>query len=154
MSVRFPPLNLPPRTLTIEMRDSKAMVLCLVRRRWVVLTPEEWVRQHLVAHLSIDLGYPRSLMKLEKSVQGSARAQRADLTIHDRNGSVLMLVECKAPDEPLTQETLFQAGRYNRHIQAGHLLISNGIQHYCCRLHDGEMNFLDHIPFKSELSAI
>lgn len=152
--MRFPPLNLPPRKLTIEMRDSKAMVLCLVRKRWVVLTPEEWVRQHLVAHLAIDLGYPLSLMKLEKSVQGSARSQRADLSIHDRNGNVLMLVECKAPDEPLTKETLFQAGRYNRHIQADHLLISNGLQHYCCKLENGEMNFLELIPFKSELSAI
>ncbi|MCF8256171.1 MAG: type I restriction enzyme HsdR N-terminal domain-containing protein [Flavobacteriales bacterium] len=149
----FPPLNLPACPLRTEMRDGRPMVLCMVRRKWVVLTPEEWVRQHLTAHLHHGLGHPLSLMRMERQVKGGARTQRADISIHDSQGTALMLVECKAPDEPLNRETLFQAGRYNRHIQAGHLLISNGMQHFCCRVQDGALHFLDAIPTHTQLTG-
>lgn len=129
------------------------MVLCLARRKWVVLTPEEWVRQHLVAHLHFDLAYPLALMKMERSVRGSERQQRADVSIHDRQGRALMLVECKAASEPLNNATVFQAGRYNRHLAAPFILMSNGLDIFCLRIIDGSMNFLDRIPLHSELFA-
>lgn len=151
----LPALNLPVQTIRVETQDGKQVIFCSVRMKWVVLTPEEWVRQHLVAYLHTDLHYPLSLMKMERSVAGSTRRQRADISIHDRNGIALMLVECKAPNEPLNRETFFQAGRYNHHIKAPFLLISNGMQHYCCRLESetGSFTFLDAIPFYSTLNA-
>lgn len=151
---RFPPLQLPPHPLRIEVRDGQPMVFCQVRKKWAVLTPEEWVRQHLTAYLHHDLGYPLTLMKMERQVKGSMRIQRADLSVHDRNGLPLMVVECKAPDEPLNSETLFQAGRYNHHIKAPYLLISNGMAHFCCRIAEGEAEFLQSIPDYNSLCAV
>jgi hypothetical protein len=149
----LPELNLPQHPLRVEPQEGRPMVFCLVRKKLVVLTPEEWVRQHLVAYLHNDLNYPLTLMKMERLVKGSLRKQRADISIHDRNGEALMLIECKAPDEALTRETFFQAGRYNQHIHAPFLLISNGMQHYCCRIDSANnvFNFLAEIPFYAAL---
>lgn len=152
-SSMFPPLNLPQHPLRIEVRDGRHVVLCPVRRKWVVLTPEEWVRQHLTAHLHLDLGHPLSLMRMERQVRGGNRMQRADIVICDRQGRPRLLVECKATDEPLNRETLFQAGRYNRHLQAPFLLLSNGLVHFCLKNEGGGLNFLDHIPLHSELHS-
>lgn len=150
----FPVLHLPFHSLRTEMRDGQTIVLCLVRKKWVVLTPEEWVRQHLTAYLHHHLGYPLSLMKMEKQVKGGVRRQRADISIHDRHGQALMLVECKAPDEPLNRETFFQAGRYNQHIEAPYLLVSNGMKHFCCAVDGERLNFLEAIPFHASLQSI
>jgi len=148
----LPALNLPDHALRIEDRGMHLSVLCIVRRKWVVLTPEEWVRQHLAAYLHYDLQYPLSLMKLERQVKGGSRIQRADISIHDNTGKTLMLVECKAPDETLDRETFFQAGRYNRHLEADFILISNGLQHFCCKRMEEQFNFLQAIPFYCQLS--
>lgn len=149
----FPPLNLPQHPLRVESLKGKPMVFCQVRKKLVVLTPEEWVRQHLVAYLHQDLSYPLTLMKMERLVKGGQRKQRADISIHNRNGEALMLIECKAPEETLSRETFFQAGRYNQHINAPFLLISNGMQHYCCRIDavSNAFNFLAEIPFYAAL---
>lgn len=142
----LPPLNLPQHPLHVETRDGKAFIRCQVRKKQVVLTPEEWVRQHLVAYLHHDLGHPLSLMKMERQVKGSVRNQRADISIHDRNGKALMLVECKSPKETLNRETFFQAGRYNKHLNAPYLLISNGMQHFCCRVGEKGIEFVKEVP--------
>lgn len=117
----------------------------------MVLTPEEWVRQQLAAYLNQSLGFPVSLMRMEKRVDGGQRLQRADVTAHANDGRPLLLVECKAPDESIDGETLFQATRYNRHVGAGHILLSNGMLHQCCCVDGGEVNFLDAVPLYSSL---
>lgn len=150
----YPPLNLPPHALHTEVRSGRILALCLVRRKWVVLTPEEWVRQRLLAHLSTDLGYPLSLIRMERAVKGSERSQRADAVIHGRDGRPLMLIECKSADESIDEETLFQAARYNRLIGAPYLLLSNGIQHFCCKVAEHGLNFLDHLPLHSALTSV
>lgn len=122
------------------------MIFCRVRKKHLVLTPEEWVRQNLISYLNLDLGYPVSLMKIEKQVKGGNRIKRADLVICDSNGKANMLVECKSPSEKLNRETFFQVGRYNRHISASLLLISNGLVHFCCEVIGNEFNFLESIP--------
>lgn len=100
------------------------------------------MRQHLISYLNIDLGYPLSLMKIERQVKGGSRNKRADLIICNPNGEPQMLVECKAPTEKLNKETFFQAGRYNKHLNAQLLLISNGMEHFCCQLNQLENNFV------------
>ena len=122
------------------------MIFCQVRKKQLVLTPEEWVRQHLISYLNKDLGYPISLMKIERLVKGGSRTKRADLILCNSQGEPNMLVECKAPTEKLNKETFFQVGRYNRHINAPFLLISNGLEHFCCQLVRNEFKFLETIP--------
>lgn len=143
----LPNLNLPMHAQRLKQEDGKHFVFCQVRKKFLVLTPEEWVRQHLISFLNNDLGYPLSLMKIEREVKGGHRTKRADLIICTPQGKPQLLVECKAPTETLGKETFFQLGRYNRHIEAALLLISNGMQHYCCHVTEtNEFKFLDEIP--------
>ncbi len=131
----------------VKTEDGQRLIFCQVRKRFLVLTPEEWVRQNLISFLNKDLKYPLSLMKIERQVKGGARVKRADLIICDPLGKPQLLVECKAPSEQLNKETFFQLGRYNRHINANLLLISNGMEHYCCNITEqNEFKFLDSIP--------
>jgi len=150
----FPRLNLPMNQLRLKKEDGKHLIFCLVRKKYLVLTPEEWVRQNLVSYLNQDLGYPVSLMKIETQVKGGARIKRADLIICNNLGEAHMLVECKAPNEKLNKETFFQVGRYNRYTSAALLLISNGMEHFCCELEDAEFKFLKTIPaYKPKLKT-
>jgi len=143
----MPVLNLPKHEQRISEQDGQQMIFCQVRRKLIVLTPEEWVRQHLISFLNRDLGHPLSLMCIERQVKGGLRHQRADLIVYDPKGNPNILIECKAPHEKLGRQTFFQVGRYNRYITARYLLITNGMQHYCCtRSDEGDFVFLDHIP--------
>lgn len=142
-----PRLNLPHHDQRLKREDGKQYIFCQVRKKFLVLTPEEWVRQNLISFLSLDLGYPVSLMKIEREVKGGQRGKRADLIIYNTSGKPQLLVECKAPNEKLGKQTFFQLGRYNRFVNAALLLISNGMQHFCCRVtEDNEFKFLDEIP--------
>lgn len=142
----LPRLNFPDYKQRLKTEDGKEFIFCQVRKRHLVLTPEEWVRQNLVSFLHNELSYPLSLMKIEKQVKGGNRIKRADLIICNTQGSPKMLIECKAPSEKLSKETFFQVGRYNRHINAPLLLISNGLEHFCCEVIDNEFKFLETIP--------
>lgn len=124
----------------------------VLRRKWVVLTPEEWVRQHMVWHLTHDLGYPMHLMANEVGMRLNGRLRRCD-TIVWRAGTSepLLVVELKAPSVSITQRTLEQAARYNMVLGAKALLLSNGLTHYCC-LAGGRT--LEGIPSYSELAAL
>ena len=140
-------LNLPEHEQRLKQEDGKQFIFCQVRKKFLVLTPEEWVRQNLISFLNQGLGYPLSLMKIEREVKGGQRGKRADLIIYNTSGQPHLLVECKAPSEKLGQETFFQLGRYNRFVNAALLLISNGMQHFCCHVtEDNEFKFLDQIP--------
>jgi len=140
-------LNLPMYQQRLKKEDDQQFIFCQVRKKFLVLTPEEWVRQNLISFLNRDLLYPLSLMKIERQVKGGARTKRADLIICNPQGEPQLLIECKAPKETLDKETFFQLGRYNRHINAKLLLISNGMLHYCCHITEGnEFKFLDEIP--------
>lgn len=140
-------LNLPLHVQRLKQEDGQQFIFCQVRKKFLVLTPEEWVRQHLISFLNVDLHYPISLMKIERQVKGGQRNKRADLIIYNTTGKPQLLVECKAPNEKLDKETFFQLGRYNRFVNAALLLISNGMAHYCCSVSDtNDFNFLDDIP--------
>lgn len=143
----LPTLNLPVHPQRLKQEDGKQLIFCWVRKKFLVLTPEEWVRQNLISFLQHELSYPLSLMRIERQVKGGARTKRADLLICNPQGEAQLLIECKAPNEKLGKETFFQLGRYNRHINAALLFISNGMEHYCCRLtQENEFEFLDEIP--------
>tara|TARA_R110002072_G_C7709904_1_gene513933 strand:- start:32 stop:538 length:507 start_codon:yes stop_codon:yes gene_type:complete len=140
-------LNLPMHNQRLKMEGGQQLIFCQVRKKFLVLTPEEWVRQNLVSYLQKDLSYPLSLMKIERQVKGGQRTKRADLIICNTQGEPQLLIECKAASEKLNKETFFQLGRYNHYINAPLLVISNGLEHYCCTLTtNNEFEFLESIP--------
>lgn len=128
-------LNLPETTLRLT-RDADGTVKIFdpLRRKWLVLTPEEWVRQNFVAYLTDTLGYPAGLMGNEISITLNGTARRCDTVIFNRDGSPLMIVEYKAPHITISQQTFDQIVRYNMVLRARYLTVSNGMNHYCCEI--------------------
>jgi len=108
--------------------DGKEQIFCAWRHRWVRLTPEEWVRQQLLHHMTEQLDYPASLIAVEKAIRVGETAKRCDAVVYDRAMQPLLLIECKAETVPLTQKTLDQAITYNRKLNVPFLLLSNGVQ--------------------------
>jgi hypothetical protein len=125
-----------------------------VRKKWVVLTPEEWVRQYYIAYLNEICGFPISLMKCETSLGGAGRAKRSDLILHSTSGQVLMLCEFKRKGEKLNDAVIFQAARYNKELKAGIILLSDGESLRVIRVDQstGKLSELDEVPRFAELS--
>lgn len=144
----FPPLNLPPASPALrEAEGGGTEVYDPLRKRWVVLTPEEWVRQHFVAFLQAELGFPSALIANEVGLHLNGCSRRSDTVIYDRTLRPLCLVEYKAPSVAITQKVFDQIARYNSVLQAPYLIVSNGLSHYCCRYRaDGGYVFLRQIP--------
>ena len=142
------PLNLPTYFFRIKQGKEKKYIFDEIRRRYVVLTPEEWVRQHLVKYLVEVKHFPQLLISVEKGFSQLRRKQRYDLLIYDRNGQPLMIAECKAPAMEINQNAFDQASRYNAKHKAPYMLITNGRKHYCCQLNldSKQYRFLQEIP--------
>ncbi len=120
----------------------------IIRKKFVMLTPEEWVRQHFIHYLIDHLGYSKGLIRVEFGIQYNELPKRPDILVYDREGRPYALVECKAPDVKITQKTFEQAATYNRVVKARYLMTTNGMEHYCCTIdHDkGSYGFLKDIP--------
>jgi hypothetical protein len=141
-------LNLPPFDHKTKEVDGKAYIFDLLRRKYVRLSPEEWVRQHIVNLLLTHYTYPKALIRAEAGLTLNQTLKRTDVVVFDREGKPFLLVECKAPHIPLTQSVFDQIARYNHIHRAPYLVISNGITHYCCCVnHDtAELEFMDDFP--------
>ena len=147
------PLNLPAYDFPTRTIRGRKMVFDPIRKKYVRLTPEEWVRQHFVQYMVQELGYPAALIGIEWAFTYQGMGRRADVVVHDRRGQPVLMVECKAPDVPISQDTFDQVARYNRVIRARYLVVTNGYEHYACAL-DREQEtyrFLDRLPFYDEL---
>ncbi|MEM1095962.1 MAG: type I restriction enzyme HsdR N-terminal domain-containing protein [Bacteroidota bacterium] len=144
----LPILDLPAIDPTIEQASGKARILDPIRRKFVRLTPEEWVRQHWLHYLTAELNYPKGLLAVEKSFRYVGAVQRADVVAHDARGAALLALECKAPEVPITQDVWDQAARYNTVLQAKLLVVSNGATHFVCHTDHAaqRVRFLDGIP--------
>ncbi|MBX0290259.1 type I restriction enzyme HsdR N-terminal domain-containing protein [Hymenobacter sp. HSC-4F20] len=127
-------LNLPPFEYKVTKSSENLLIWDVLRRRNVVLTPEEWVRQHVVHYLINHRGYPKGLLSLERGHRYNQRQKRTDLVALDATGKPLLLVECKAPSVPITAAVALQAATYNQTIGAPLLLLSNGLSHFCWRV--------------------
>jgi len=148
------PLAFPrPYAFSTRTIEGRREILDPLRQQYVVLTPEEWVRQNLVQFLIQDRGYPRGLMAAEKFLEVHRQPRRADLVVYDRQGCPLLLAECKEPSVNISQETFNQIAHYNRALRARYLLISNGVQHYCYAIDRDREDyaFLDHLPHYGDL---
>lgn len=123
-------LNLPPYPFKLKRVGAVTQIYDVFRRKWVVATPEEWVRQHMAMYLT-ERGYPRERLAVEYTLTLNGMSRRADLVAFDRFGRPLLLVECKAPEVPISQATVDQAARYNIVLGVECVVVTNGLQHYC-----------------------
>ena len=142
------PLNLPSYPFRIKQEAGLTFIFDEIRRKFMVLTPEEWVRQHLVQYLIAEKQYPKSLIKLEGGLKLNSMQKRSDILLFNNHGEKIMLVECKAPSVKITQDTFDQIARYNFIHQVKLLVISNGLQHFCCTINmeDKSYQFVKDIP--------
>ena len=124
------------------------MVFDEIRKKFVVLTPEEWVRIHVIQFLITQHNYPRSLINVEKQLKLNNTVKRYDVVIFNKDGSVFMIVECKAPQIPITQNTFDQIARYNLALEAQYLMVTNGLEHYFCQMdfENQRYVFLSEVP--------
>ncbi|MDC7997940.1 type I restriction enzyme HsdR N-terminal domain-containing protein [Gilvibacter sediminis] len=142
------PLAFPPYEFRFKNTKNKPGVFDVIRKKFVVLTPEEWVRQHCVHYLHQDKGYPLSLINVEKQLEVSGLKKRYDVVVFHPDGKIRVLVECKAPSVAITQDTFDQIARYNLALNADLLMVTNGLAHYYCQLDytAGRYNFLPELP--------
>jgi len=124
------PLNLPPYPAKIHEDSGTLYIFDELRRKNLVLTPEEWVRQHWIQHLINEKKYPRSLIRVEGGLLLNEMRRRSDLVIYDTSGNKILLAEFKSPNVKITQATFEQIARYNSVHRIPLLLVSNGLQHY------------------------
>ncbi|MBQ4519469.1 MAG: type I restriction enzyme HsdR N-terminal domain-containing protein [Bacteroidaceae bacterium] len=146
-------LNLPPYATKVAVRDGKNTIWDIIRRKYVALTPEEWVRQHFVHFLVEHKGYPASLLANEVALTLNGTSRRCDTVLYDRTLSPRMIIEYKAPHIPITQKVFDQICRYNLVFRVDYLIVSNGLSHYCCRMDYAHQSyqFLTDVPEYGEL---
>ena len=148
-------LNLPSYQIKLSGSKEKPTIFDILRRKYVALTPEEWVRQHFVHFLVEHKGYPSTLLANEVKLQVGDKKLRADTVLYDTTLRPRMVVEYKAPHITITQEVFNQVTTYNMLLHVDFLIVSNGLNHYCCRM-DYEHNtytFLDDIPDYKDISG-
>lgn len=141
-------LNLPSFAAKVKEKDGKLVIFDPVRRKYVALTPEEWVRQHFVNYLVTDKGYPKELLANEVPVKLNGTAKRCDTVAYNRFLAPLMIVEYKAPTIEITSAVFDQIVRYNMALHVRYLTVSNGISHFCCKIDYENLtySFLEGIP--------
>jgi len=148
-------LNLPPIEAKIKSEDGKSHIYDPLRRRYVALSPEEWVRQHFVNYLVVEKSYPKELIANEVSIKVNATSKRCDTVVYDNFLVPCAIIEYKAPEVPVTEQVFNQITRYNFALAVPYLMISNGLEHYCIHIDYSSMKytFLKEIPEYTEIIA-
>tara|TARA_B100001250_G_scaffold223154_1_gene191319 strand:+ start:106 stop:549 length:444 start_codon:yes stop_codon:yes gene_type:complete len=141
-------LNIPDQNIKLQTINSKTYVFDFLRKKKLILTPEEWVRQNLVSHLVNDLNYPKGLIKTESSLKYNKLNKRADIIVLDRSMNNFMVIECKSYKLNLNKSNLNQVAVYNKIYRSRYLMLSNGMKHVICEYDwdDESFIFLDSIP--------
>jgi type I site-specific restriction endonuclease len=141
-------LNLPDTTLRIRMKGEKQEVFDNVRKKFVALTPEEWVRQNFIHYLTDHRKVPRSLIAVEASLRYHRLKKRSDIVVYGKDGAPCLVVECKAPEVTMTQAVFDQVAMYNMSLKVPFLAVTNGMVHFACYIDHvtGRITFLKEIP--------
>ncbi len=140
--MNLPELNLPK--FDFKFRDN--YIFDEIRKKYILLTPEEWVRQNIIKYLNKNLGYPLPLLGIEKQIKVFGTIKRPDIIVFDKKFKPKMIVECKKPEVKITQKTLNQAINYFLELKPEYFLLTNGIRHYCCKIEKNTCIFLQEIP--------
>lgn len=146
-------LNLPSYSPNVSQKNGKYVIFDPIRRKHVALTPEEWVRQHFVNYLLSEKEYPASLIANEVAISMNGLSKRCDTVVYSHFLEPLVVIEYKAPSVPITQHVFEQIARYNISLRVQFLIVSNGLQHYCCEIDytNQTYNYLEDIPFYNSL---
>lgn len=141
-------LNLPPYDIKAVVRNGKRMIFDDLRRKYVSLTPEEWVRQHFTHYLTGHLGYPATMLANEVELQVGQKHLRCDSVLYGLHAEPRMIIEYKAPTIAITQKVFDQVSVYNLLLHVDYLVVSNGMNHYCCKMDyvNQKYLFLEEIP--------
>lgn len=127
-------LNFPVYSFRFKNSENKVSIFDEIRKKFILLTPEEWVRQHVVQFLLQDKKYPKSYINVEKLIKINNLSKRYDGVVFQPNGDIFLLIECKAPEVPISQQTFDQIARYNLVLKAKYLMVTNGLNHYFCQM--------------------
>ena len=127
-------LQFPTYSFRFKNSENKVSIFDSIRKKFVILQPEEWVRQHCVQFLIKEKKYPASLINVEKELQINDLKKRYDIVVYNTDGSIHLIVECKAPKISINQETFDQIARYNLSLNASYLMVTNGLNHYYCQM--------------------
>ena len=141
-------LNFPVYDFRFKNSENKVHIFDPIRKKFVVLQPEEWVRQNVVQFLIHEKKYPKSLINVEKQLTVNTQNKRYDIVIYDSLGNITLLVECKSPKIKIIQETFDQIAKYNMELKAEFLMVTNGLQHFYCKMDFSKekYTFLEQIP--------
>jgi hypothetical protein len=147
-------LNFPAYTFKTKSGVQRKQIFDPIRKKYVALTPEEWVRQHLVQFLIQERNFPASLIAIEMGMKLNGMQKRGDVVAYNNLGKPFFIAECKAPEVKITQDVFDQVARYNIVLQVPYLLVSNGLQHFCCEvnLQTEQIQYLKEIPNYKELT--
>ncbi|MCU4189145.1 type I restriction enzyme HsdR N-terminal domain-containing protein [Flavobacterium sp. HXWNR29] len=127
-------LNFPAYSFRFKNSENKVSIFDEIRKKFILLTPEEWVRQHVIHFLLQDKKYPKSYINVEKLIKINDLSKRYDGVVFQPNGEIFLLIECKAPEVPISQQTFDQIARYNLVLKAKYLMVTNGLNHYFCQM--------------------
>lgn len=141
-------LNFSTYNFRFKNSENKIAIFDEIRKKFIILTPEEWVRQNVVQFLIQEKKYPKSLINVEKLIKLNDLNKRYDIIAFQPNGEILLLVECKSTDVKITQDAFDQIARYNLKLNAKYLMVTNGINHYFCQMdfENEKYNFLQNLP--------
>lgn len=142
------PLNFPSYSFRFKNSENKVAIFDVIRKKFIQLTPEEWVRQHTIQYILQEKNYPKSYVNVEKLIKINDLHKRYDIVVFQPDGSIFLLVECKAPEVKITQDTFDQIARYNLALKAQYLMVTNGLNHYFCRMdfEQESYQFLKELP--------
>ncbi len=141
-------LHFPEYTFRFKSNENKPLIFDEIRKKFLVLTPEEWVRQHVIQFLISEKNYPISHINVEKLIKLNNTSKRYDIVVFNADGSIHLIVECKAPQVKISQDTFDQIARYNLVLNATYLMVTNGLEHYYCKMdfENERYVFLENLP--------
>ncbi|MCS6823349.1 MAG: type I restriction enzyme HsdR N-terminal domain-containing protein [Cytophagaceae bacterium] len=145
-------LNLPEIDVKRQNQNGQEYIFDIIRKKYILLTPEEWVRQHFIHFLIHHHNYPKSLLKIESGTRYNQLRKRTDVVAYSREGKPFLLVECKSYKLKISQDSFIQTSMYNYSLKAKYIVVTNGLTHYCCRIdHEKRTyHFLSDIPAYDE----
>ena len=144
-------LNFPTYNFKLKKNNNKTYIFDEIRKKWIFLSPEEWVRQNIISFLQKDPKVPVSHIAVEKGFKVKGLSKRFDIVVFDKKGNIIILIECKSPKIKLNQKSIDQLVIYNLELNASYLMLSNGLKHIFIKYQNGNFEIIDDIPVYSKL---